>query len=160
MIACMHRGRRIRRTRSGAGFTLVELLASLVILSVGILGVGRLMIFSQRHAYHGRSETSAVTLAEEIREKILSESFNDLVSIFDGVDTTMPATVTLPCSPWATHLAAQLGPSGSGRISVLEPGEDADIVAGMVTVLVEVSWDQDGVTKTVPVRFSISRMGL
>jgi len=153
--------RRLKAANPGRpGFTLVELLVALLMLSIGLLGVGRLLIFSQHHAYHGRSETTAVTLAEEIREKILSEEFPDLVSMFDGVDTSQPSTVTLPCAPWAAHVAAQLGPTGKGSIEVLEPAEDPEITTGMITVVVSVSWDQDGMTKSVPLRFSTCRMGL
>ncbi len=143
-----------------AGFTLVELLVALVMLSVGLLGVGRMIVLSQHHAFHGRSETTAVTLAEEIREKIMSESFSDLVTVFDGVDTSLPGTVTLPCAPWAAHLAQQLGPSGIGRIQVLEAAEDPEISANMRTIVIQISWLQDGERKTVPLRFSISRMGV
>lgn len=145
--------------RTRAGFTLVELMVALVLLAIGLLAVGRLLIFSQHHAYHGRSETTAVSLAEEIREKMLSENFNDLPTIFDGVDTSVPGTVPTPCQPWADHLAGELGPSGSGRIEVFGPGEDPEITDGMYSVLIEVSWDQAGETKTVDLRFATSRMG-
>jgi prepilin-type N-terminal cleavage/methylation domain-containing protein len=155
-----HRGGRPAPTRRTNGFTLVELLVALFILSIGILSVARLFIFSQHHAFHGRTETQATALAEEIREKILSENFDDLVSIFDGVDTSVPGTVTLPCQPWAHHLAAGLGTGGRGQIQVLRPFEDPEIVDGMLTVTVEISWDESGQARSLPLRFSVAQMGV
>jgi prepilin-type N-terminal cleavage/methylation domain-containing protein len=154
------RGRRPERPRRTSGFTLVELLVALFILSIGILSVARLFIFSQHHAFHGRTETQATALAEEIREKILSENFDDLVSIFDGVDTSVPGTVTLPCQPWAGHLAAGLGMGGRGRIQVLRPFEDPEIVDGMLTITIEISWDESGQARSLPLRFSVAQMGV
>ncbi|MCK4412424.1 MAG: prepilin-type N-terminal cleavage/methylation domain-containing protein [Candidatus Eisenbacteria sp.] len=151
---------RLRPRPASAGFTLVELMVSLVLLAVGLLAVGQLLIFSQQHAYHGRSETTAVSLAGEIREKILSENFGDLPAIFDGVDTSVPGTVPTTCQPWADHLAAELGPSGIGRLQVYGPGEDPEITSGMYSVAIEVAWEQSGKTKAVNLRFATSRMGL
>jgi prepilin-type N-terminal cleavage/methylation domain-containing protein len=147
------------RPLATAGFTLVELMVSLVLLALGLLAIGQLLIFSHHHAFHGRTETTAVSLAEEIREKILSENFNDLPSIFDGVDTSVPGTVTTPCQTWANHLAEELGPSGVGRIEVYGPGEDVEISTGMYSVAIEVGWEQSGEAKAVNVRFATSRMG-
>ena len=149
----------MKRPKRASGFTLVELMVALVMLSIGILAVGRLLIFSQRHSAQGRRETIAVTLAEEMREKILCGKFIDLVANFDNVDTRLPATVTLGCQEWATHVNEQLGAGAAGTIQILQPAEDAEIVDGMMTALIQVSWFQDGETRTVPVRFSICRMG-
>jgi prepilin-type N-terminal cleavage/methylation domain-containing protein len=148
------------RGRRRNGFTLVELLVALFILSIGILSIARLLVFSQHHAFHGRTETQATALAEEIREKILSENFDDLVTIFDGVDTELPGTVTVPCQEWAAHLGARLGFDGRGRVQVLEPFEDPDIVDGMRTVVVEITWLESGQERSLPLRFSVTQMGV
>jgi prepilin-type N-terminal cleavage/methylation domain-containing protein len=142
------------------GFTLVELLVALSILSTGILSVAQLFIFSQRHAHDGRIETQATALAEEIREKVMSENFDDLVSIFDGVDTSSPSSVTLPCQEWAAHLDARLGPEGRGRVEVLGPAEDVEIVTGMLTIVVTVSWQESGQERSLPLRFSVAQIGV
>lgn len=148
------------RARRRDGFTLVEMLVALTILSTGILSVAQLFIFSQRHAHDGRSETQATALAEEIREKVMSENFDDLVSIFDGVDTDLPGTVTLPCQEWATHLEDRLGTEARGQLQVLEPAEDGEIVAGMLTIVVTVSWQESGQARSLPLRFSVSQIGV
>ena len=149
-----------RRLRSCAGFTMTEMLIALTILSVGILSVGRLFIFSQRHAYYGRAETTAVSLAEEIREKIMSDNYDDLITIFNGVDTDNPGSITLPCQLWADHLTQQLGASGRGEVSILDHTQDADITEGMVTVVITISWEESGETRSIDMRFAVSKVGI
>lgn len=153
--------KRALQMKATAGFTLTELLVALVILSVGILSVGRLFVFAQRHAGHGREETMAVCLAEEIREKILSDNFDDLVTIFDGVDTDQPGTITTPCSDWATHLANGLGGvSGRGTIEIMDHTEDPEIVDDMLTALITISWLESGRSHSLDMRFSTCKVGI
>jgi prepilin-type N-terminal cleavage/methylation domain-containing protein len=149
------------RLRNSDGFTLTELMIALVIMAVGILSVGRMFIFAKDHAAYGRQETRAVALAEEIREKIMSDNFDDLITIFDGVDTDNPSSLTTPCQTWAQHLEDNLGGvSGRGQIQVLDETQDPEIVAGMVTVVLTISWQEAGKTEAVDMRFSVSKMGL
>ncbi len=148
------------RIGSNAGFTMTELLVALTILAVGILSVGRMFIFSQRHAYFGRAETTAVSLAEEIREKIMSDNYDDLISIFDGVDTDNTETITAPCQLWANHVSEQLGASGRGEVLVLDHNEDPEIFEGMLTIDIKISWDENGQTRSVDMRFATSKMGV
>jgi len=151
---------RTRVVRSGkAGFTLVELLIAVVVLSVGILAVGQIFAVSSRSASLAKTETTAVCLAREIQEKILSESVDQVQSMFHGVDTADGGTVTTPCLDWADHLAAQLGPTGRGRITVLDSAQDPELLDGMYSVQIEITWLHDGDTLSAPVRFAITNIG-
>src|ERR1700736_6078033 len=53
-------------SRSGGGFTLVEVLVSLVILSIGLLGMAKLMLFSSRSNDSAYLRSQATALAYEI----------------------------------------------------------------------------------------------
>lgn len=148
-----------RNLRRDNGFTLVELLVAVTLLAIGILSVGQIFAVSARNASYGRTETIAVSLAREIQEKILSESVDQVPTMFNGVDTNDPGSVTVPCTVWAQHLADQLGSSGRGTIRVMDANQDTDLLPGMFSVEIEISWLREGETITVPLRFAITEIG-
>ena len=154
----IRRNRRRRYLDGSAGFTLVEMMITLTIVAIGILAVGQLFIFSQIHARHAREETMAAALAQELREKTLSEPYETVAATFDGVDTDAPDTITAPCQTWADHLADRLGEHGRGTIQVLDHLADPEIVDGMLTILITITWLEAGALQTLEVRFSIARM--
>ena len=45
-------------------------------------------------------------------------------------------------------------------VQILDETEDPEIVAGMVTVVITISWEEAGETQEVDMRFSISKMGI
>ena len=143
-----------------SGFTLVELLVTLVILSIGLLSVGRLFIFSNQHAYYGRSETMAVSLTSEIREKILSDNYDDIKAVFDDIDTNQPGSMNLTCQEWADHLHAEMGSSGQGLLDIYDENEDPEITTGMLTVVIEIKWQESGKNRSLVTRFSLAKMGV
>jgi len=142
-----------------AGFTLVELMVALMILSIGIMGIARLFVFSNQHALSGGNELEAVSLMQEIREKILSETFEDVPSIFDGVDTYYDEQIPVPCQDWAYHLESQLGSEGRGQIDIINPGEESEILTNMIGVAITISWPEKGQTHDISMRFAISKVG-
>lgn len=147
------------RRQGTAGFTLVELLVAVTILSVGILSIGQIFAISSRNATYGRTETMAVGLAREIKEKIMCENFDDVKSVFNGVDTASPGTITRPCEIWAAHLSEQLGPNARGTITVNEADDDAQLREGMLGVLVEITWKADAETYQFPLNFTLTKIG-
>lgn len=56
--------------RRSSGFTLVEVLIALVVLSIGMLGIAALYLDSLRASRAALSRTQAVTLAGDIGERI------------------------------------------------------------------------------------------
>jgi prepilin-type N-terminal cleavage/methylation domain-containing protein len=140
-----------------AGFTLVEVMIALVLLAVGVMGTVQVFAVASRHTAHAREETAAVCLAQEIREKIMSEAFDDIHSIFDNIDTNVPATVPTTAATWATHVTAELGPRGRGTVAVSTPANDPAIPNGMVAVTVTVSWREGSQTVSLPLRFNVAK---
>lgn len=157
----MREGPRSRSTASAeAGFTLVELMISVFLLTVGVLAVSQVFVIADRHTSFAREETVAVTLAREIQEKILSETFSDIDQIFDGVDTNDPQSLTEPSELWGEHVAERLGSTGRGVVEVTTYEEDPGAVPyGMVSVLVTMSWYEGSSEVSVPVRFNIAKIG-
>jgi prepilin-type N-terminal cleavage/methylation domain-containing protein len=142
------------------GFTLVELLVAVTILSIGIISIGQIFAISSRNTTFGRTETMAVGLAREIQEKIMSEAFDDVVSVFDDVDTDNPGSLTGPCQIWANHLSDQLGPNGRGTIQIRTHEEDGEILDGMLSVAIEISWKVDAQSFRVPLNFALCKIGI
>jgi hypothetical protein len=121
--------------------------------------MGQLFAVSSQNASFSRQETMAVSLTREIQEKIMSESVDQVKPIFNGVDTANAGTVTAPCEVWAAHVTEQLGPNGRGRIQVLDATQDLELLDGMFSVQVEVSWLNRGDTLSVPLKFAITNIG-
>ncbi len=62
------------------GFTLLEVMVAIVILSVGILGVATMQTSSMRANLKGYQMTEATTLAQDRLEYLLTQPFNSLVA--------------------------------------------------------------------------------
>ena len=152
------RRRRPRLSRSN-GFSLIELMVALVILSVGILSVGQLLVTSRRHATFSRFETMAVSLSQEITERMMSEPFDDMKSIFDDVDTADAGTINDSCRDWSEHLADLLGSEGRGTVNVVDPIEDPSVPVGMYRIEINVSWVEGERARNLPHTFMHCKVG-
>ena len=140
-----------RAGRRAAGFTLVEVLVALVILTVGMLGIASLLLSSLQSSRMASSRTQAVNLASDIIERIRANR-----GAGTTYDTTVTPTPTLVAncetagqtcttvqmaqndlSRWQTSIAATL-PGGTGTISV-QP-----ITTAVFEYTVTVDWTQAG----------------
>jgi type IV pilus assembly protein PilV len=53
-----------------SGFTLIELLVTTIVLSIGLLGLAQLEIFSMRHSHDAYFRTQATFLAQDIADRM------------------------------------------------------------------------------------------
>jgi type IV pilus assembly protein PilV len=145
-----------QRIGSTAGFTLIEVLVSLVVLSIGLLGTAKLMLFSSRANDSAYLRSQATALAYEILDSMRA---NRAQAIAGAYTTTAGAAATNPgftcnsavCSAgnlalfdiyqWklrlnATSLLLPAGalPNGQGAVTT-------NLVAPQTTVVITVSWD-------------------
>jgi hypothetical protein len=139
---------------------LVELMVALVVLAVGILAVGQLLVTSRRHAVYGRHETMAVSLTQEIKERILSENFDDVRSIFDNLDTSDPNTINGSSDEWANHLNDLLGVNGRGTVDVIDNTEDVTVPDGMYRIEINISWVEGPAARDLPHTFMVTKVGI
>ena len=152
-------GRRIRPNRNGRdGFTLVETMVAVFLLTIGLLGVSQVFTVSSRHTMNSRKETVANSLAQEIREKIMSETFADVHSIFDGIDTNS-GTIAGPAQDWADHVIDRLGIGARGQVDIQLPAERADLEDGMLAVVITLSWYEGETLIDLPFEFAIAKIG-
>lgn len=98
----------ISRSSREHGFSLLEVLIALLVLSVGLLGIAGLQTVSLRFNHQSYERTQAVVLVSEIIEKMTSNPVAVRDGIFNAVDTSAgPITGygTCPTSCTTTELA-------------------------------------------------------
>ena len=110
-----------------SGFTLVEVLIAVSILTVGLLGVAQMQIMGIRGNYFSGNTTAALTLAEEKMEDLLGKSYSD-------------TDLTSGNHPDPDNPIDETGQAGDIYSRMWTVTDDTPII-GTKTVTVSVSWD-------------------
>jgi type IV pilus assembly protein PilV len=138
------------------GFSLVEVLVALLVLSVGLLGISKLILFSARSNDSAYFRSQATALAYSIldamhanRQTAINGSYV-IASANSAPDPGVQCNSASPCTnplllaqfdlfQWKNRLLA-LGPTGNGSITT---ATTADPVSGTTstTATVTVRWD-------------------
>jgi type IV pilus assembly protein PilV len=140
---------RRQQRRANRGFTLVEVLVSLLVLGIGLLGVAKLVLFGSRSNDSAYLRSQATSLAYTLLDNMRS---NRAVARTQAYDTGLGAyanpgsTCTIagtPCTPaviaqydlyqWKQRLTQSL-PSGDGSVVTAVNGSQ-------VTATISVQWD-------------------
>lgn len=135
-----------------SGFTLIEVLVSILVLSLGLLGLAGLQVNALKSGHGSYLKNQATALSYEIAERIRSNRSAAEAGLYDIDTSQLPATApdceNNSCSAnemahydlteWKNAIATQL-PAGDGAIS--RSGE---------LVTVELFWDgrRNGATGT------------
>ena len=78
VVARSHRtGRRLRRPADGRGFTLVEVMIALVVMSIGVLALASLLPMGTKKISNSASRTRASELAATLAERLLATPYAD-----------------------------------------------------------------------------------
>jgi type IV pilus assembly protein PilV len=119
------------------GMTLVEVLVTLLIISVGLLGVGALQLTSLRNNYDAFVRSQAAVLSSEIIDRMRANrdaarggAYN--VALGPHTATSTPAETDL--TAWKAALAAAM-PNGDGQVAI-------DAATLMITVTIQ--WGERG----------------
>lgn len=144
-----------RRIRFDRGFTLVEVLVALVVLTVGMLGIAAVYLEGLRSSRAAMLRTQAVMLAADMADRIRANRY-----VFAGAQAYDPATAvavannacdkstnpSAQCTPaqmfandlarWQTAVQARL-PGGTGTVGFA-------LVNTIPTYTVTVSWVESG----------------
>lgn len=106
------------------GFTLVEVLVTMVILSVGLLGIAALHTASLRNNLDSALRTQASVLAADIADRMrgnrsaaLGGAYNLQLTDVTPTLTGTPTLATQDLNAWRTLLARAL-PNGTGAVNV------------------------------------------
>lgn len=151
------RSRRLERRACAArspGFTLLEVLVALVVLSIGLLGIGKLMLFSSRANDSAYMRTQATALAYQILDEMRAnrtEATSGAYQIAIGDAGTSPGSDcdTASCDSailaqydlytWKTLLGTAL-PSGDGSV-VTSNVSDVSTNTSLTEATITVQWN-------------------
>ncbi len=113
------------------GFTLLEVLIAVVVLSIGLLGIASLQAFGQRSNHSAYLRSQATALAYDMIDRIRANTAGLLNGNYNAIDTTAgpysnPGCDSITCSSsqmaqydmydWQQELATQL-PAGNGKVT-------------------------------------------
>lgn len=136
----------LRSARAARGFTLIEVLVSLVILSVGLLGLGLLQATSLKASYGANQRTVATNLAYQMidmirsNRRLISRYSYVTTADFSGIPTTcdqQPVTADLVADDingWECQVVRNL-PGGTAIIAIPDPVTNA-----IGSVRVTITW--------------------
>lgn len=135
------------------GFSMLEVLIALMVLTVGLLGLAMMQEFAITRSVDANELSIATNLAVEMIERIQYNPKN--VLSYNGINVstsnnTCPATPVMAngdCTQWRTRLLATRLPNPSGTVSVTSTGP-ANLNQWLVTV--QIRW----AGLVVPVSFS------
>jgi type IV pilus assembly protein PilV len=129
-----------RLKQSQYGITLIEILVSIVIFAIGLLGVAALQIVGLKNTHSSSLHTQATTSATDILDRMRINRSAALAGDYDiALSASAPSVITIAGDDlrgWKTDLIGQL-PSGDGAI-------DCSTVAGLCVVTVR--WDDSRAT--------------
>lgn len=145
--------------RNSAGFTLIELMVTMLILAIGVLGLGRLQIETYQHLRQAQYQGSAATLAGDIADRIVANATEALRNSYtpapdgeiDASDIVLCDGSICPATQLAQQELAQWylslkGQDSSGQIlpGALPSGKGiVNRVSDTDSFLVTVYWDAD-----------------
>jgi len=132
---------RSNRLSPASGFTLVEVLVALIVLSIGMLGIAALYLESLRASRQALVRTQAVTLASDIADRIRANRAPANAYDCGGTceaDEGGNATAVGDLNAWRTRVETQL-PGGATSITYTAAGATTPNV-----YVVQVSWAEVG----------------
>lgn len=131
--------RSTKANRKQVGFSLIEVLVTMVILAFGLLGVAGLLVKGVSNAAASEATSKASQLAADMADRIRANpvvalsATSQYITTYAEVPPASPTTIAMKDKKeWLEALAAQL-PQGDGRITNTVSG-------GSRKVEIEVRW--------------------
>ncbi|MEW6682431.1 MAG: type IV pilus modification protein PilV [Nitrospirota bacterium] len=142
------------RRGATAGFTLIEVLITIFVLTVGLLGLAALQAQALRASGSGGAQTTANALLRNVADRILYNAGN--INAYSGMDTSSGARPNCPvlipaavCQQDFTNWQSSVAALPSGRLTIA-------VVAGATfnTAVATVTWQDrmGGHTVTIPIQ--------
>ncbi|HEX9593882.1 MAG TPA: prepilin-type N-terminal cleavage/methylation domain-containing protein [bacterium] len=116
-----------------AGFTMIEVMVSLAIFAIGMLGISSMQLMGLRANVYTDQYSTATRLAMEMLERVNNYALNSLN--FDNGAFQLPG---IALAGWQDKITAELGDDASGTTGIAY-----DAVTRLNTVTVAVQWTGD-----------------
>jgi type IV pilus assembly protein PilV len=132
----------IPKYKYSAGFSLIEVMVTLVILSLGLLGVAGLLVTGVSNAASSEAMAKANLLAADMADRIRANpavavsATSDYITTYADTASTGTGTLSIAMQDkkdWLNALAAQL-PQGDGKITSFSSGTLRKLV-------IEIKWN-------------------
>lgn len=149
------------------GFTLMEVLVALAVLSIGLLGMAGMQLFSLSSNRDAYSRTQATYFAYDLVDKIRANRDEALVGSYNTAFTAVPAfincqTTTANCSPtqlanfdvlqWKCALGSYSGNAACiapHNLTSILPNGEGEVVRNGNDITVTVRWMERGNLETI-----------
>jgi type IV pilus assembly protein PilV len=133
---------RLARVRHACGFTLIEALATLLILSIGLLGVAALQLNSLRDNHGSAMRSQATFLAYDVVDRMRANRRAAVAGEYDvalGASGTAGTIAGDDLVAWKQEIAATLPPADIDGDGTLDPADGSVARNGNVFV-VTIAW--------------------
>jgi type IV pilus assembly protein PilV len=137
------KGKNIITVDKQNGFTIIEILVAISILTVGLLAVASMQVSAIRGNKLSDNVTGALTLAEDKMEYLLGLNFNDdeLKDLVTGNNTNL-STIASGSVDHEEHNIDETGSAG-GKFHRIWNVADNEPITNNKTITIIVTWDQD-----------------
>ena len=140
---CLPRAQR-RVTRRQRGDTMIEVLVTIIIIAVGVLGTAALQVTTLKNLSTSHSASVAAIVAEDFSERMRA---NPTVALADGYVHKVAPAVYPDCAANVCDMA-QLAVYDTGtwwdQLTTVLPAGRAEVTRGLGTTFVlTVRWDED-----------------
>jgi type IV pilus assembly protein PilV len=134
--------------KSQKGFSLIEVLVAITLLSIGLLGVASMQTTAISGNSFARTGTEGVQLAQEMVDLIRTNAGTN-PQLYDGIDTNATCSGADPrltdCANWQTSLQDSGLQNISGTVDVVANSP----IDNTATVTVRVQWGPSGSNRKV-----------
>jgi len=137
---CNCRGRAL----SQRGDTMIEILITIIVIAVGVLGAAALQVTTLKNLSTSHSSTVAALVADDIGERMRANVDGTLAGDYERAPSANPPDcVSAACSP--SDLAAYDIATWSNQMRALLPSASGEITRapGSNTFVITVRWDED-----------------
>lgn len=132
-----------RLAKSHAGFTLLELLVAIMLLSIGLIATAKMQDIATNSNMLANRRSVAVAVAQQVMEEILSRRLDPPDSIFSspGPNTLPESSITVPgAGTYVTSASVTIDPVVPGAPDAGQP------VEGVARIEVTVTGDNKTIT--------------